>query len=105
MEQTNFVERRKNPRFDRSDIPSLKSIHLVAETEIKLINISRGGALIEAQRRMMPGSPISLKISYAKKVYHLAGKVLRSNIREIDKMVTYRVAIVFNEEFAILPSD
>ena len=103
VELKNIANRRNAPRFDASAIPSLKSVHLVEKMGVKLINISRSGALIEAQERMSPGSSVSLQLVTKEKVYLLEGKILRSCVYAIDKELTYQCAIAFDEELTILP--
>ena len=53
-------DRRKIARFEASAIPDFKSINQVGGPEVKLIKISRGGALMESREWMLPGSNISL---------------------------------------------
>jgi hypothetical protein len=103
MGQKDFVDRRKEPRFGASAIASLDSVHLVEETEIKLINISRGGALIETKERMSPGNRVSLRIVTAETAYLLKGRIIRSSVYTIGKALTYQCSMVFDEDFAILP--
>jgi len=99
----NSVDCRKAPRFGASAFPSLKKVHIVEGPDIKLINISRGGCLIETQERMSPGSGISLRLVTIETAYLLKGRVLRCYVYKIGKVLTYQCAIVFNEDFTILP--
>jgi len=103
MEQKNIEDRRKAPRFDASAITSLKSVHQVEGSEIKLINISRGGARIETQEPMSPGSSFSLLLVTTETAYFLEGRILRCYVYEIGKELKYQCGIAFNEEFTILP--
>ena len=105
MEQKNAVDRRQAHRFDPSDIPSLESVHLGEGPGMTLINISRSGALIETQRQMSPGSSVSLRIVTEEVVYLIKGQILRCHVHSIDKAVTYRCAIAFDEDFTIFPSN
>ena len=57
-----MVDLRRAPRFDASAIPSLKSARQIGGPEIKLIDISRGGALIEIQERLLPGTNFALQL-------------------------------------------
>ena len=105
MLQKNIVNRRKAPRFDASAIPSLKSVHLDEGPEIKLINISRVGALIEIQERMLPGSRVSLKFVTSEMVHFIDGRIVRCNVDSIDKVFSCQCAIAFDKDFTILPPD
>ncbi len=103
-DRSKYMSRRRSPRFDSSAIPNLKSVHQVEGPEVKLINISRGGALIETQKRIPPGSKISLRIVTTEKVYTLNGQILRCYVYEIEKVLTYQCALAFDEDFTLLPS-
>ncbi len=100
------TENRKAPRFGASAIPSLQSVSQVVGPEVKLINISRAGALIESQEPLSKGSSICLKLVTAKNVYLLKGRILRYNVSSVKgNMLQYQSAIVFDEDFTILPSN
>jgi hypothetical protein len=103
MDQKNVVNHRKTSRYDASAIPSLRNVHLGEGPEINLINISVGGALIETQERMLPGSAVSLKFVTTEKVYFIEGRIIRCNVVSIDKVISYQCAVVFNEDLTILP--
>jgi hypothetical protein len=98
-----MVDLRRAPRFDASAIPSLKSAHQIGGPEIKLINISRGGALIEVQERLSPGTSFALQLVTAETVHLLHGRIIRCYVYAIGKVVQYRCAIAFDEDFTILP--
>ena len=104
VELNKCFSRRKAPRFDSSAIPDQKKVHLVDGPDVKLINISRGGALVETQERITPGSQVSLRLVAAETVYRLNGRILRCYVYEIDKILTYQCAIAFDEDFTLLPS-
>ena len=101
-EPKGFKERRKAPRFNASAIPNLKIINQFGGSGIKLINISRGGALIEGSERMHPGSRISLQLFMAKSVYPLKGRINRCGPSSTNNKV-FQSAIEFDEEFMLLP--
>lgn len=100
----NYDERRASPRLPPSAIPSLKGVKLVAGPEVRLVNISRGGALIESEARLSPGSNLCLRLVTAESVYLLKGHVLRSKVASLaGGGLRYQSAVSFNEEFSILP--
>lgn len=98
-----FLGRRRAPRFDASAISHLTSVRQVEGPEVKLINISRWGALIETKERMLPKSRVSLRLDTKETVHFLDGEVLRCYVYEIEKVMTYQYAVAFDEEFGILP--
>lgn len=94
---------RKAPRFDASVLLNFKSISRVGGIKVKLINISRRGALIESRERMSPRSHIFLRVTTDKAVYLIKGRVVRCSIPSMKGRV-FQSAIAFNEDFTILPA-
>jgi len=103
MFQKNYVHRRQAPRFDASAIPSLRSVYLDGGPRVKLINISRVGALIEIQERMLPGSRVTLKFVTAEMIHFVEGRIVRCSVDSIDKVCSCQCAIAFDKDFTILP--
>jgi len=97
--------RRGYARFPEAAVPFLRSIKLVAGPEVRLLNISRGGALIEGEARLSPGSSLSLRVVTADAVYHLRAKVIRSRAASlVGSAIQYQTAVVFDEEFTLIPA-
>ena len=72
---------------------------------MKLINISRGGALLESQEPLAKGSEICLQLITAGKIYLIKGRILRYYISFIaGNILRYRSAIAFDKDFAIMPA-
>jgi hypothetical protein len=90
------------PRFDASAIPSLKSINRVGGPQVKLINISRSGLLMESPEHMLPGSNISLRLVTAEVVYSIKGRVTRCGTSSTNSKL-FQSGIAFDEEFTLLP--
>ena len=98
-------ERRKAPRLDAESIPFLIGAYQVGGPEVKLINISRGGALIESREPLAKGSEICLQLVTAGKVYLIRGRILRYYISFIaGNALRYRSAIAFDKDLAIMPT-
>ena len=96
---------RTAPRFDASAIPAFKSINQVDGPEVKLINISRRGALIASREPISPGPIISLQIITAESVHIVKGHIVRQNISsENNKEAPYQSVVAFEEDFPILPA-
>ncbi len=103
-DRQNTKNRRRMPRLDATALPFLKSVNQVGGPEVKLINISRRGALIESQVRLTTGSSICLRLAIAETVYLLKGRVLRYSVSSlVGSSLRYQSAIVFDEDFAIMP--
>jgi hypothetical protein len=105
LKRQNMGNHRTAPRFSASDIPALKSINLVDGPEVKLINISRHGALIESAERISAGPGISLLIDMTEALYIIKGRVIHWCICSRNgKETKYQSAIAFDDDFAILPA-
>lgn len=98
-------ERRRWPRIPTSALGNL-SASIVAGPAVKLINLSRGGALLEVGARFPLRSSIRLKLTPPDgEVIVAEGRVAWAKVAAIvNGQVNYRVAIVFNSpipEFAL----
>ena len=91
-------------RLDASAIRTLKSVSQVGGPEIKLINISRRGALIESPERKSLRSRISLRLATEEEAYLLKGRIIRCSTCPMNpEVLKYRYAIIFDKDFSILP--
>jgi len=97
------AERRRDPRLPPSVIPAMKGARLLAGPEVQLINVSRGGALLETDARMMPGSSICIRLVAADAVFLLRGKVIRSRASALrGQVLMYESAVMFDEPFPVI---
>jgi hypothetical protein len=87
---------RRWPRFNIADAPSLKGIRSSAGSEIRVANISRGGALLQTRKRLAPGTRIQLKLMIVEGEIPLTGFVLRSSISSPKGMPRYQAAVAFD---------
>jgi hypothetical protein len=103
MDRQRIKNRRAAPRFDASAIPALKSISRIGGPTVKIINISRRGALLESRERLAPGSSIALRLTTEKDVYFIKGRITRSQTYpRIGR--AFQSAVAFREDFNILPA-
>ncbi len=101
--QRKGAERRTAPRLPPSAIDGLRAAKLVAGPEVRLVNISRGGALLETRARLLIGSKVSVKLTTKDGLFTLRGGVLRSRVTVLEAgMILYESAVVFDEEFTQL---
>jgi hypothetical protein len=90
-------------RFNASAIRTLKNVRQLGGPEVKLINISRRGALIVSRENISLRSRISLQLATAEGIYLVKGRVIRCDTCPArDKVIEYQSAIVFEKDFAIL---
>jgi len=85
-----------------SDVPFLKSVQVNRGSEINIVNISRGGLLLETVTRLGPDLKITIKLITTKGVFEMEGVTLRSSIFSLEGGPRYRTAIIFNDPFDLM---
>ncbi len=105
--QTTVVrERRASPRRPASELPFLKSVKLLAGPEVRLIDVSRGGAQLESETPLPPGTRVCLRLVTTDTTLLIDGRVLRSRVSCLQPgLVRYRSAVAFDEEVALFSED
>lgn len=89
-------ERRKTPRFVFKEIGDPKGAGHPLFPDVRVINLSRGGILIETTENLNPGSVAFVRLVAADAVFLLQGKVLRSRpAAMLDSPPNYECAISF----------
>ncbi len=96
------VERRRSPRKRRHDCAWLVAARLRPGRDVHVLDLSSGGALIEASVRLMPGASFVLHLVGARSHHTVRGTVLRCYVAAIDRAtgVRYRAALAFDQRFA-----
>ena len=103
VRQHPVTERRASPRQDPAALPALKSVGFTDGREVRLINISRGGALLESEVVLRPGLSVCIRVVAADAVFVLRGKVQRSCVSALRGPVAhYQSAVEFEQEFSLL---
>lgn len=74
--------------------------------DVRLVDLSRGGARFECERRLLPGSTVALRLVTPDGTVVVRGRVVRSRIAKIDQSgLVYEVAAAFNETLTTLADD
>jgi hypothetical protein len=95
------AERRTSPRVPASAVPQLKA-RLLAGPDVRLVDLSRRGVLLETQTRLLPGSPIRLKFVADDATLVLKGSVVRSSVSTFGEQgLVYRTAVTFDQDISI----
>jgi len=103
--------RRLYPRLTPSAVPALKSVSFSQGDEVKVVDISRGGILLETEVRLRPQMKILLKLITSEGILKVDGHILRSSICSLKKMPLYKSAIAFDkplefiDKFAQIPAE
>ena len=72
-------ERRREARYDATTLPHL-SAHLVQGPAVRLVDISRRGALVECDTPLRPGRSVSLCFATPDAELTLIGCVVRTTV-------------------------
>ncbi|MBN1568503.1 MAG: PilZ domain-containing protein [Acidobacteria bacterium] len=94
--------RRQWPRLGPEAVPFLKSVDFSQGSEVRVVNISRGGILLETEVRLRPQMKIFLKLVTTEGVVKMEGHVLRSSISSLKGTPRYQTAIAFVHPFHML---
>lgn len=95
-------ERRTSRRVPASTFSSLKVLCLRTNSEVAVVNISRGGALIECETRLVPGDrrPLIVEVNGTDGV-RVAAHILRAEVAQIAPAPTYRAAVLFEKPLGL----
>lgn len=91
-------ERRRTRRRDAGE-HGVASARIRPGHQVQLIDLSSGGALVEVDRRMLPGSAVELQLHAEDRQATMRGYVLRcSVVRVRPAAISYRGAIAFDRQ-------
>lgn len=92
-------ERRASRRRTSDDIPWLSEAKLRPGLDADVIDLSRGGALVETHRRLLPGTRVVLQLLGREVGLVVPATVLRCYVTAVirDRGVRYRGALVFDK--------
>ena len=94
--------RRRWPRLRPDSIPGLKGVELNQGSDVDIVNISRGGLLLQTEARLRPDLKIMLKVVTTEGVLRIDGTILRSFIYSLKGAPKYRTAIAFQQPLTLL---
>jgi hypothetical protein len=98
---TASAERRRFVRV-RPDENNPLAAKLTSGADVRLIDLSRGGAQFECERRFLPNSTVSLRLMTRDDVVTVSGRVVRSRIvRLASGGLGYVVAVAFYDTLKI----
>jgi hypothetical protein len=95
-------DRRQSHRLKPADIPFFKSVAYNRGSEAQVVDISRGGMLLETGVRLRPQTKIWVELTTSRGVFETAGQVLRCFIVSLKRGATYRSAISFENPFHMM---
>jgi hypothetical protein len=90
-------DRRQSPRYRLAPDHGSLSAQIRPGHQVRLVDISATGALIEAAHRLLPGRVVKLQIERAEQRVTLEGRLLRCTVTGLQSSsVCYRAAIAFD---------
>ena len=98
------VDRRRWPRRKPSECPWLIEARLRSGTEVRVVDISNGGVLVETASQILPGAPVEIFLVAADQRWLVKGRIVRCHVSAImpERGVRYRAALAFDEPVSIL---
>ena len=96
------ANRRQYLRLKPTAVPFLKSVAFNQGCEAQVVNISRGGILLETDVRLRPQMKILLKLITTEGVIKMEGHIIRSSISSLNGVPRYQSAIAFEHPFHML---
>lgn len=94
-------ERRTAPRRDASTIGPVVA-RLVAGSEVKLLDLSRRGLLLESETRLTIGAKATVKITTTDGALVARGSVVRSRVSGVaNGVLTYHTALALEEDLSL----
>jgi hypothetical protein len=91
------VERRRTRRHTAVQSHGVVGARVRPGHDAELIDVSRGGVLIETTCRLLPGAPVDLQLSTLDARAIVRGRVLRCSVAQLcADRIRYRGAIVFS---------
>jgi hypothetical protein len=100
MDNRLIPERRKSSRHAATRLPSLRAT-ILAGPDVQVINVSRGGLLVESHVRLTPGAGICLHIHRADQIYSVGGRIVRVDAALVGGQMTYRAGVMLDKDFAM----
>jgi hypothetical protein len=103
---TEHGDRRVMPRHSTPDEHGVVSARVRPGHDVSLLDLSAGGALVESDRRLSPGSSVELQLEGASRRTVVRGRVLRCSVAQVHAdSICYRGAISFDRHLPWLIGD
>jgi hypothetical protein len=99
-------ERRRNRRHARPEEHRIVAARVRPGYDVSVIDVSAGGALVESERRLMPGAPVELHVRIDHRSEIVRGHIVRCAVARLRaNSVCYRGAIAFDRQIPWLADD
>lgn len=96
------VERRTSPRVPAAAAPHVKA-RLFTGPEVRLVNFSRRGVLLETHSRLLPDAQVQVKFVAGDAALVLKGVVVHCSVSTFgERGLVYRTAVAFDRDISLL---
>lgn len=96
-------DRRRERRWSSAELPWLWSARTSSGAELKLVDVSNGGVLVETGAKIAPGSTVDFRLIGKDTDLSVPARVLRSTVSQVDALgVRYYIAAAFARELHIM---
>jgi hypothetical protein len=98
-----FMERRTWPRSSAVGKKGISGARVLPGWYARIIDLSSGGALIETECRLLPGTQVELQLAGRGALRRVRGRVIRSHVAVLDRHqgIRYRGALMFDGELVL----
>ena len=94
-------ERRGSPRYVAADVAGVLAVRVRPGIEATLVDLGAGGAVLETERRLLPGRFVHVQMIERNGITTVRARVLRTDVTRLTAMaVVYRCAIAFDQPAA-----
>jgi hypothetical protein len=96
-------ERRRHERLQSREL-AIGRLRLGTNDEVRLVDLSKAGARIEARTRLRPGAPVRLTFPELGQQVATRGRIVWASVFRVtaNHGVTYRAAVHFDEPIRFL---
>jgi hypothetical protein len=92
-------ERRASPRVLALTMAGMERARLRPGRMAHIVDVSAGGALIETDWRLLPGTRVEMQLGEPVPVFRVAGRVIRCHVAALEReRIRYRGALMFDEQ-------
>ena len=93
------LERRAWPRLDTATRLEMARGKLRPGRPAHIVDVSAGGALIETDWRLLPGTQVEFQLGEPVALCHVRARILRCHVARLDReRIRYRGALAFEKQ-------
>ena len=84
--------------MDTSTFAGMERGKLTPGRPARIVDVSAGGALIETESRLLPGTRVELQLGEPVVLHKVSARILRCHVARLDReRIRYRGAVAFDE--------